>query len=268
MSARALGGGELAGEKLVRFVYLDESGTGNPKEEPFLVVAGVMVHADRQWKRVENYLKEMADKFATPDDRPEFCFHANQMFTGGKATFREKYPMPKRHAALAELCSIPEKFSLPVFMYAINRAAYSARRPGLSANELLTEELMHASIACATGVEEFMRQHADADEVATLVYEQNSDKNEAIRAYHHLFRSDFVQHALSQMEAKRLTRFERIIESALFSGKTDSSLLQIADTCAYIFARHLRGAGLEDRFYMPIRRQLMFGPSSLMREPV
>jgi hypothetical protein len=152
-------------------------------------------------------------------------------------------------------------------MYGINRAEYAARRPGLSANDQLTESLMHASIGCAMGIEDFMRKHFDR-EVVTLVYEQNSDKSAAIRDYHHLFRSEMIEETLAQLEQPRLSRFERIIESALFSRKTDSSLLQIADACAYVFGRRLRGVGLPDKFYLPIKRQLSFGLSWLMQEAV
>jgi hypothetical protein len=75
MMLRALGGGELKGEKLVRFAYLDESGTGNPKEEPFIIVAGFVVHADKQLKDLEKYLMTMADSFATHEDSPSFSFY-------------------------------------------------------------------------------------------------------------------------------------------------------------------------------------------------
>jgi hypothetical protein len=253
----------------VRFVYLDETGTGDPRVEPWLIVAGVMVH-EKRWKAVERHLIGMADAFAVPSDRGSFCFHANELFTGGKKDFKAKYPFQKRHDALAALCAIPEQFSLPVFMYAVNRAKYveryGANRP---ADVILTEQLMHMSIACASGVETFMKQTAEDDDVATLIYEQNGQKSAAVRAYHNLFRSDLMKKALEQLRTQgtvRLVHFERIIETALFAAKTDSSLLQIADACAYVFGRRMRGAGIGDRFYAPIRRQLVYGHKEIMSE--
>jgi hypothetical protein len=232
-NARALGGGVLSGDKLVRYVYLDETGTGDPAKEPFVIVAGVMIHAvASEWKAVENHLKFLADGFALPEDRPGFCFHANELFTGVKRKFSDKYSLQKRHAALAAICEIPQRFSLPTFMYAINRADYERRRPGLSKNELLTEGLMHASIGCAIGIERFMRTHMPPDEVATLVYEHNTDKNQAIADYHEFFRSDKIENELRKLQRRRLLRLERIIEGAMFSKKSASSLLQIADACA------------------------------------
>ena len=83
-----------------------------------------------------------------------------------------------------------------------------------------------------------------------------------------MFRSDFIEEALKQLKPRRLMKFERIIETAMFSKKTESSLLQIADACVYMFGRHVRGAGLADRFYMPIRQKLVFGNRRIMQEQV
>jgi hypothetical protein len=151
-------------------------------------------------------------------------------------------------------------------MYGINRADYERRRPGLSQNELLTEESMHASLGCAIGVERFMRVHMPPDEVATLVYEHNSDKNQPIADYHEFFRSDRIEDELRKLKPRRLLRLERIIEGALFSKKTASSLLQIADACAYVFGRRMRGAGVHNRFYLPLRSQLQFGNRAIMSD--
>ena len=267
MSPRALGGGDLVGDRLVRFVYLDETGTGDPRVEPYLIFAGVMVD-EKVWKAVERRLIGLADNFAAPEDRDGFVFHANELFTGGKKDFYNKYSLEKRHAALADICSIPQQFDLPIFMYGLNRAQFAARYSGRKPNDLLVEGLMHVSLACATGIERWMRETADDGELATLVYEHNSDKNDAIREYHQAFRSDLIEEALKQLRPRRLMRFERIIETAMFSKKTESSLLQIADACAYVFGRRMRGAGLPDQFYVPVRRQLRFGLSRLMKEPV
>lgn len=264
----SLSGHALKGDRRVRFVYLDETGTGDPAIEPYLIFAGVMVD-EKVWKAVERHLIGLVNDFAVPEDRADFVFHAQELFTGGKKEFREKYSLEKRHNALAQLCAMPELFDLPVFMYSMNRADFAARFPGgRPANELLVEGLMHTSLACATGVEIYMRRQVPNDELATLVYEHNSDKNEAIRAYHHMFRSDWIEDALKQLKPRRLLRLERIIETAMFSKKTESSLLQIADACAYVFGRHLRGLGLADRFYVPVRRKLVFGNRRIMAERV
>lgn len=43
---RSLDGGDLLRDRLVRLVYVDEAGISNRHDEPFTVVADVVVHAD------------------------------------------------------------------------------------------------------------------------------------------------------------------------------------------------------------------------------
>lgn len=64
----SLSGVELDGDSLVRFVFLDESGIS--ANESVTVVAGVIVHADLQWKEVEKALFDLADKYLTATSGP------------------------------------------------------------------------------------------------------------------------------------------------------------------------------------------------------
>jgi hypothetical protein len=48
---------------IVRFAHMDEAGTGNVAKNPFDIVAGVITHADRNWKRIERYLRNLAGEF-------------------------------------------------------------------------------------------------------------------------------------------------------------------------------------------------------------
>ena len=270
MSARpcALGGGPLDGDKLVHFIYLDESGTGDPQHESHVVVAGVMVHADKQWKKVERELIDMADAFALPEDRPNFCFHAYDLYSGGKQEFRTKYPWEKRRKFLQALCEIPVRFALPVFMFAINRKDYIARytRPGESPDEIMTHILLHATGCCSQGVNTFIEKTLPAEEVATLVYEQNGRKSLAVTEYHKFFRSEFVEDALKDLSVRRMSRLDRIIEAPFHQTKTDSSLLQLADVCAYVLGRKIRGVGIANEFCQPLLRQLVWGNKTIYDE--
>ena len=99
----------------MRLVYLDEAGISNPQQEPYLVVAGIIVHADEQWYALEQYLRDMVTDFIPPSLRAGFTFHANQLFAGGGKIFdRDVWPKETRWQILQELVSIPEKFDLPV----------------------------------------------------------------------------------------------------------------------------------------------------------
>jgi hypothetical protein len=73
-------------------VHLDEAGIGNPKHEPWVVVAGVAVHADDQWRSLEQYLTTMADDFVPSHQRDGFVFHAKDLFHGSGVFDRAKWP--------------------------------------------------------------------------------------------------------------------------------------------------------------------------------
>jgi hypothetical protein len=98
----------------VRFAYLDESGIGKVEIEPYTVVAGVIVHADRQWKSLESYLCDMIIEFIPEEKRLGFTFHATELFSGGRNMHRDIFRKELRWHILDELCQLPNKFDLPI----------------------------------------------------------------------------------------------------------------------------------------------------------
>ena len=50
----------------MRFVFLDEAGTA---DEPCVVTAGVIVHADKQLRLAEQRLRDLAVKYLLAEDR-------------------------------------------------------------------------------------------------------------------------------------------------------------------------------------------------------
>src|SRR5258706_1348820 len=121
----ALGGAPLLGGDLVRFVYLDESGTGDPKREPWVVVCAVIVHADKQWRALTKYLSDLADEVVPKAKRSEFAaFHAVELLSGGKIFERDPNNFEKWWSVLDELLTIPEKFDLPIAYGRVARAWY------------------------------------------------------------------------------------------------------------------------------------------------
>ena len=53
----------------MRLVYLDEAGVSNQEQEPFLIVAGVIIDADQDWRSLDCHLKSLARKYLPEDDR-------------------------------------------------------------------------------------------------------------------------------------------------------------------------------------------------------
>src|SRR5258706_338524 len=112
MILRALGGAPLLGANLTRFVYLDEAGISG-KQEPWLVVGGVLVDGDTQLDDLYREIEVVSERHLPQDYRDEdIILHAGDLY-GGNGHFDEGrdpyWTMEKRHAVLADLAKIPDK---------------------------------------------------------------------------------------------------------------------------------------------------------------
>lgn len=250
----------------MRFAYLDESGIGNAKEEPFVVVAGVIVHADRQIKAIENYLHDMISDYVHPLLQKFTRFHATELFNGRKTFAKQTYPRELRWKILREICEIPNKFDLPVVMGFIPRDLYKTApaRRHWKEQELTVGAQSVASICCLIAVEKYMRQ-TDETEVAAIVYENNDHARSAIRKAQRMLKDpDSAEHITSSLAwGGAYLPLSRIVESPLFSEKNESSILQVADAVAWAINRKLRNADECDRFFEPIDNRLIIRPRTL-----
>jgi hypothetical protein len=242
---------------------LDEAGIGRPADEPITVVAGVVLHADRQWKALEQYLRDMADEFSAPVRRRGFVFHAKEIFHGNGRFPREEYPDPEvRWRILDELVQIPRKFDMPVVLGAIQRNKVR-NPPGADAatRAVLSHTMAYAT--CASVIERYMREGAAENEVASLVVENNQQARQAIYEVHNLLRDPHRIEEIAEMvgNLNDLWPFQRIVEAPLFAEKTDSSPLQVADACAFVIARHLKNAANAERFYAALRDNIIALPN-------
>ncbi len=246
----------------MRFAYLDESGIGDAKAEPFVVVAGVIVHADIQIKAIEKYLHDMIADYVHPLLRKATHFHAKELFSGGGIFSRKTYAKELRWKILREVCEIPLKFDLPVVMGFISREQYklSPNRSVWKEKKLIAGAQSIASTACLIAIERYMRK-VDEKEVAALVYENNDNAKALIRDTQRMLKdSDFVKHLGADVLSPNWTAYlplSRIVESPLFSEKNESSILQVSDAMAWAINRKLRSAEECDRFFEPIDKQLI-----------
>lgn len=260
MALRALGGGELIGDAFVRYAYLDESGIGNAKYEPFVVVAGVVLHADKQLKAVERRLHELADKYVRPAQRAGFVFHAKEIYNGGAVFDRASYSLDRRKQILVDLCSIPQEFGLHAVMAYIDRRALTKQFPSAKRSDVAIAAQTIASTACLVAIERFMREPDQDGEVATLVYENNDQAKRWIRETHNELRKGQASEWLSESVYAEYLPLQRIAETAFFAEKDESSALQIADAIAFTLNRKLRGESDGDLFYEPLAPQLIVQP--------
>jgi hypothetical protein len=74
----------------MRLVYIDEGGISKATQEPFVVVAGVIIDADRVLNGVENQLERIMQRNIPERYHKEFIFHATELFNGGGKVFKRE----------------------------------------------------------------------------------------------------------------------------------------------------------------------------------
>jgi Protein of unknown function (DUF3800) len=252
--ACGLGGSPLKGSKIVRLVYLDEAGISDRRQEPHLVVAGVIVDADRKWKELETYFRNLAVA-CFPDgavDPHRFVFHAKDIWHGNGRFDRKKWPRPQRLRLLSQLAQVPRLFELPIVMGAIDRASVleeiAARKLEVSAKG--ARQLTHAQafLVAIQGVENWM-QRKTIDEVAMLIAEDTDKMRDTIDRFHEGYTDP-------DLEGDDAFRSRHIIDCVHFAKKQKSVLLQIADHCAFIIKRKLMNRADIEPFFAALSGQI------------
>jgi hypothetical protein len=264
----AFGGGPLRGDKIVRLVYLDEAGISNPRDEPFLVIVGIAVNADRQFKEVESYLDGLLHKHVPEPDG--IVFHAMELWHGTKQFHRDHWPLEKRLEILDDLAQVPRKFGLPIFYGSTNRLEIRSALPLLSSAPIRQDVLeravhAHSFLHFIAQLETFMRANYP-DEVAMLIAEDRPEVRSAVKFTNGVFRGRGLKQDQASFEAiknkllSQLMPLERIVETVHFVQKRESSLLQIADLCAFAIKRNMQKAQRWERLYIPLHEQVIFRP--------
>lgn len=235
----AFGGAPLVGDKWVRVLYLDESGIGKLKHDPFVVVAGVIIHADSQWGLLARRLDELLSD-ATPfgSKRPQFL-HAKDIFHGSGEFPRDKWDLKRRNKLLDSVGALVEEFSLPVVWISIDRKKFSKRFTGLNASEQVRECYTVAAVGCFMQAEMYMRQQHVSGEVCSIVMEENRELQKRIPAMIAFMRNpgDETKNLLDGWE--RVMPLTKLIDTPACQPKTASSILQLADYCAFSIKRRI-----------------------------
>ncbi len=241
MSSRllAFGGGSLTGGAPLRFAHIDEAGTS--RDEKLCVVAGVVSHPDAQWLSINQHLIELADELAPPEDREGIVFHAKDIWHGTKKFHRDKWCREKRIDLLKRICRMPVDFAMPVIAGAIDKADHKwggEIKPGSEKWEAQMYSLAFG--LCVIHFEYVMRELCGPNEVGTVIAEDVPNMRRYAKwGYDHLRDKDVNWDV--RKDIKNYMPIERIVEQPLFSNKTDSSILQIADTVAFVLGRRLNG---------------------------
>jgi hypothetical protein len=215
----------------MRLAYLDEAGISNPAHEPYLVVAGVLIEADRDWRKIAAHLRKVAIKHLPREDVEGFVFHATDIFHGSGYFDRAKWPNEKRRKILADLSAIPSLFDLPIVAgympRQIARNFYLNKQPTLRASTIANLIHAEALIRAAVSIDKWLRKVAP-DEVAMLVVEGSGKIEAALKMIHDGYSDPHADQGTVPVGVFQTTR---IIETIHFSKK------RVSNASAW---RHLR----------------------------
>jgi hypothetical protein len=252
---------------MTRFVYLDEAGISNPEHEPWVVVAGFIVHADDQWRALERYLGDMIEDLVPEDRREGFYFRGYEIWSGDKKGHfpKTEFSGDYRWKILEELVSIPQQWQMQIVMGCVDRRRHIWGHLPTPEDEVIAEQT-GCYFQCALQAEKFMREAAKENEVAVLIAER-ADAAGPIKHLHNWIRNPKEVAAWRgdddlklQKEWQKYLPVERIVETVHFADKTDSLPLQLADVCAFIIKRHLSGKQNSEPLYQKLAPCLMFRP--------
>ncbi len=238
--ARAFGGGPLAGDNWVRIAYLDESGTGSIESDPFLVVAGVIVDADGFAAKLTKSLHEILHMATPPGIRVPRYLHAKDIWHGTKEYDKMRWPHDRRMQILKALSLCPVAHMATVVYGAVDRAKLRQQNPGLTQRR--QDEIAYAKAAtlCIFQIERFMRERANEGEIASITFEAGPKGSRLVKEIANSMR--FPKPGEFDNDVMQFLPLTRIIDNPNFQEKTDSSILQLADYCAFALKRRETGS--------------------------
>jgi Protein of unknown function (DUF3800) len=269
---RAFFGGPLKGWAPVRYIYVDEAGTS--ANEPVTVVVGIILHADRDYARTEEKLaralESVPEKF-----RKDFVFHAKSIWADRK--YRDGWSRQERLKLLYDVMSIPRLLNLPVAMGMVRRNSFAPE-----GNPKITKiQFQHAMAFyyCISRADNFIRDHGEDGEVATIVAEDTPGMHKFLRKIvnhlkdnpHYTKKENIIQNVLEKatgiFNQKLVDKVERVKDTVHFVEKKDGPLLQIADACAFAFRRFFAEESWGEEFVWKVIGRPLFkedytGPAS------
>jgi len=240
----SLSGHNLISSNVTRFVYLDESGTG--KGDTHLVVAGIVVHADKQLNELESRIAEIADRLIPGDIRPGFVFHAVDLFNANKPFTKGKWTFDDAMEVGSAFAKAISETGVGIVWRSILRST-----PVPSHAKFSTLAIQHsiAFVSTLMLVEGFMRSNA-AGEVCIAVAENIKEHKEAIKQAQRVYRD---QSLIFEMGIDHsLLPLRTIKDTVHFVEKAESPAIQMADFVCYL----IRKAHMLDKRFVDLVRTI------------
>jgi hypothetical protein len=236
----------LAGDNLVRLLYLDEAGT--EFRAAFLAVAGVLVHGDHQWPEVDRRIVALIKKYIPEPDRLGFVFHATDIFHGSHYFDRRKSEWDsteKRWPILADLAQIIADLNLPVVVGTYRKETFGDEEIRNAPKGAQRDLIQGVSVLdCLIWAERWLERYAPAELIRHFVRVARDPA--LMRAW------EFPEEAAKEFNLP----LRRIIDTVHFAEKADARPLQLADLCAFILGRAMKGMEVPIGVFETIFRQL------------
>jgi Protein of unknown function (DUF3800) len=232
---------------------MDESGTS--KGQPYLTVAGVIVHADLQLEAIESHLETILEGYVAEENRDGFVFHAADIFSNN----REELPPElwddntKQLRLLDDLVAIPGKLKLPICVGFVRKETFQKHYAelGLRSHKVLVGMHAAAIALCASAAELWMRNNT-TNEVAWIFAENNTEVRGAAKETHILMKSHRAAEVL-RLVNNNILPLIKIKDGINFANKMESPTLQLADACVWAIRKWLeRKDDKSNRFYGPL----------------
>jgi Protein of unknown function (DUF3800) len=250
----SISGHALSEGKPMQLVYLDEAGISNEAQEPFLVVAGVIVNPDRRWRELEAHFAQLSKKYFRKHSGPPIVFHAKDIWHGHGLFPRTTWPLKKRLKLLNELAAIPAEFDLPIVVGYQNRVELrrwaKATNPQMTEKDIRVMNFAGAFFDAIRRVERWMLENTN--EVAMLIAEDTTEVKSHIQRLHQLYTDrSFLDLPVNAFQSNR------IVDAVHFAKKDQSLLLQIADHAAFFMKRKLMKKADIEKLYKKIEPQIV-----------
>lgn len=261
----------------MRFIFMDEAGTSDDRiDERVRIVSAVILHADHQLLFAEAALDEALS--AVPEEfRDGFVFHAEEVMN--KRAYKDRWRLTDRVKFLQSVMSIPRRLKAPISFGLVwaNAPETPLRARFKSAGD---EHHFQAFVNAVAKADEWIRDHADHNEIGTIVAEQ-CDLKKLLGLVPSMLRKqpvigrgewmadrsvDKVRGFNSQSAEMRVTRIRSTVH---FVGKDEDRLVWIADAIAYGLKRYFSDRPFGDEYCMAIcggflnKPDFSNGPASL-----
>jgi Protein of unknown function (DUF3800) len=223
----------------VRLIYFDEAGTASERQEPILIVAAVMIDADRDWLAIEEQTQQIVSEIIPEQDREHFRFHAKELFSSGTYNWGRT----KRWQVLRAFLNIFDQYELPILWGGVDRVSMRQRLfqkhpSSYSHKQVITILQGIAFLICAAVAEAWFIKNAPR-EVGMCIGERALESTQSnIQA---LFREG---RAKELVESFAPSKFRHLIDAVSFRSKNETIGVQLADACNFFIKRH--EMGLED----------------------